>query len=252
MRADRSFRPRIGLSPFPKIAFIVLSAIFTILSVAQIRQLAEFGSLFSVAESLVKGQDAPASLIHARATNVDEIVADDICLTDIVTAGAVVVLADLDRADPDKDYDAWVAAFRRAQTYFEHAVSCSPTNGNYWLRLAMVKQAIAERPEEITRLMSQSIKWAPAENGTLLGRFALWNKVSDATLLSARDLVMRDLHALLTYGDTREVDAAVRSAGLPLHPYIAESARLLSPERIEEFSAIDPDFKKLLKTAAGA
>ncbi|TCL72970.1 hypothetical protein EV286_104399 [Rhizobium sp. BK251] len=226
-------RPFLSTRSIPIIVFALLTAAFAVAATMQLGVLVRYGHMSALAERLEKSEKISEPLIHSYALQAADIVTDGICTSDVVMAGATVVLADLDRLDPVADYDRWAAALEAADRYFRHAVSCSPTNGNFWLRLAMVRQAVAERPEEIARLMEQSVRWAPAEADILVGRLVLWNKVGPATLLASKALVQHDLDTLLRYGDSSELAPVIRTVRKNLLPYVHAIVLLLPSDRVE-------------------
>lgn len=170
--------------------------------------------------------------VHRIAAATDAIVDRDECRSDLVNAGMTVVLNDLDSRDPVADYDGWSAAIARADRYITHAVHCVPGNGNSWVRLAMVRQAVAENPEELSTLMSRSVWYAPSESGVIASRCVVWRKASEATLRLARPALDHDLILVLSYFPPAAATACLANASEPLKSIVVEEAKTLDPKRI--------------------
>jgi hypothetical protein len=211
----------------------------------QLRQTAHFGSLFPIAERLETGVPVPTGLLRKYADLASEIVAGGYCRSDIVMAGATVILADLDRQNQSADYDGWASAFERGDRYFRHAVSCTPTNGNYWLRLALIRRAVAERPEELAALMRQSVLVAPAEQDTIIGRFSFWNVAGVASLDASKPSVMSDIKNILMYGNAFLIVPGITPVGRNLAPYFREASPSIPAARLAAFKKAGLDLSSL-------
>ncbi|MBC7151236.1 MAG: hypothetical protein H5U22_17800 [Rhizobium sp.] len=223
-------RPAIAL-------FIVLCGVFLVVSIMELRNSARFGQLMLMARYLESGTPVTRASVTSLAAWADGVVSDDYCRSDIVRAGLTVKLAELDQRNSFYDYDAWAAGLDATERYIRHAIGCTPTDGNFWLRLAMVRRAIAERPEEIAFLMQQSVNYAPAEQAVLAARFTVWNAAGERTLEAARTALDTDLQTLLRYGDVRLIRRVVQKPGEALLPRLRAAAASLPAERQAELSA---------------
>jgi hypothetical protein len=226
--------------------FILMMALFLAMAIEQLAETSRFGSLFPLAENLEGGTAVPADVVARYAARTDAIVAENYCRSDILMAGASVVLSNLDRQNQSTDYDGWVDAMTRGDRYFEHAISCLPTNGNFWVRLAMIRKAVAERPAEIVALMGESVRQTPADQDVLIARYYMWNRVSPETLAAAHELVAHDLTTALQFGTPFELVPVVNSVGKNLAPYLRDAVKTLSPDRIAQFHRYGVDFDKIL------
>lgn len=215
------------------------------MTIVQLRQTAHFGSLFPLAGRLDSGAVVPPDLLTRYVKVTDEIVAGGYCRSDIIAAGATVELADLDRQNQSLDYDSWASAMVRGGRYFEHAISCTPTSGDYWLRLAMIRRAVAERPEELAALMQQSVQMAPAEQDIVIGRLIFWNLASAATLDASRDLVERDIRTVLETGNAFQIVPAIKDVGKTLAPYYRKVALSVAPDKLAVFKKAGLDIAAL-------
>ncbi|MGO8506569.1 hypothetical protein AB9F35_34980, partial [Rhizobium leguminosarum] len=81
------------------------------------------------------------------------------------------------------------------------ALSCMPTNSNFWLRLAAVQSTIAEEQDSIAGMMKRSVELAPYDQVMILTRFYFWNDLTDATLAAEERALESDLMTMLKRGD---------------------------------------------------
>lgn len=217
-------RPAIAL-------FVVISAILLAFSIRELAASVRFARVMQLARHLETGSPVSRGTVTRLAGVADDVVSDGYCRTDIVRAGLTVKLAELDQRNSYHDYDAWAGAIAAAEKYLRHAIGCRPTDGNLWLRLAMVRRAVAEQPTEIAFLMQQSVYYAPAEQGVLVGRFAVWNDAAATTLEAARSAVETDLATVLRYGELPLIRQILRKPGVSLRPIVEAAVTLLSTER---------------------
>jgi hypothetical protein len=222
-------RPAIAL-------FVVLCGLCLVVSIMEFRASSRFGQLMLMARYLETGTPVTRASVTSLAARADGVVSDDYCRSDIVRAGLTVKLAELDQRNSYYDYDAWAAQLAATERYIRHAIGCTPTDGNFWLRLAMVRRAIAERPEEIAFLMQQSVNYAPAEQAVLAARFSVWNAAAERTLEAARAALDTDIQTLLRYGDVRLIHRIAQKPGEALLPYLRSAVASLPPERRAELS----------------
>lgn len=188
--------------------------------------------LLYLASLLESDQRVAVDTVHKYAAATSAIVADGVCRGDVLAAGLTVVLADLDTRNAAADYDGWSAAMVAADRYLTHAVTCQPTNGNIWARLAMVRQAEAENPDELAHLMDRSAWYAPAERGVITARCVVWRKAADRTLELARQSLDHDLLTVLTYFSATDATDCLRQAGPKLQSIVAEDAKAIAGDRL--------------------
>ena len=224
-------------------AGIALAAAVSLwLGVEQLRLSARYGDMTAAAESLRHGEGlSPAALEVAHWKAMTLVTSGD-CRADLLRAGLQLILADLDRQNSYSGYDAWAAAMADADAYIVHGISCTPTDGNLWARLAMVRWAIGENPQEMHWLLQQSIDYAPAEFGVLTARFIVWRKASAATLVTARDAAEADLLTLLTYATPPQVAKMLAGSSDAFRDYIRDALRLVQTDRVNTFieAGLDP------------
>lgn len=230
---------------FSLVVFGIACLVFLVMDALQLKQTAHFGSLFPLAQKLETGAPVSADVLSRYVKLAGEVTAGEYCRSDIVMAGATVILADLDRQNQSLDYDAWADAISRGEGYFEHAISCTPTNGNYWLRLALIRRAVAERPAELATLMRESVLMAPADQDIIIGRFSLWNNASAATLEAARSSVESDIRTILDNGNAFQIVPAIKDIGKNLAPYFRKIAQSVPGDKLALYKKAGLDVANL-------
>ncbi len=179
-----------------RLSLFALSLLCVYLAALDFREQYRFADLISVGREADINPKIPNKRLRPQVKYALEIPAAGICRTDILKAGAAVLIRDLDRQNPDQDYESWAAAISVAEGFFLHALSCMPADGNIWLRLAIVRQQIAEEPVETARLLSLSQHYAPSEAGVLRIRMQFWNTLSERSLQLALPAIKADIRTL--------------------------------------------------------
>lgn len=216
----------------PAIALlVVLCGVVLAVSIRELVASVRFDRVMQLARHLETGSPVNRGTVTRLAGVADAVVSGGYCRSDIVRAGLTVKLAELDQRNSYHDYDAWAGALAAAENYLRHAIGCRPTDGNLWLRLAMVRRAVAEQPTEIAFLMQQSVYYAPAEQAVLVGRFAVWNDAAAGTLEAARSAVETDLATVLRHGELPLIRQILERPGVTLGPFVETAVTLLSTER---------------------
>lgn len=157
---------------------VCLALIIVFLSFQDLRQRLRFVDIGRMAARIESGAVVGTEAVLRTAASVDTKIGQGTCLSDVVKAGATVELARLDRSDLTNAFPQWVEAADRTDAYLVRALSCLPTNGNLWLRLAMVRQAIAEVPTSLEHFVQLSQFYAPAEADVLRARLLMFNRLS--------------------------------------------------------------------------
>ncbi|SCB61640.1 hypothetical protein GA0061105_12116 [Rhizobium aethiopicum] len=207
----------LSVSP-TRIVFLIVAVIFTVLAGRELYASIRTASISIVAERIERGETVSNDLAARYAARTIEVVDGRYCRSDIVAAGVTLVLAQLDRQNVNINYEAWVAAASDARRYLQHALSCMPTNSNFWLRLAAVQAAIAEEPLQVAGMMKRSVALAPYDESIILTRFYFWNDLTRATLSAASSAVDSDLTTMLKRGDRCRVNATIKAVSPQLRP----------------------------------
>lgn len=232
VRTERS-RSKPGRSP----ALLLFCGIATLLfgvAMSQLWATAQFEPLKQLSRKLEDGSLILHSAIAYYAPRTDEIVAGNYCRYDIVRAGVTTVLADVDRLNRSQDRKAWNAALARADDFLAHAIGCTPTDGNYWARLAMIRWVKGAPREDVAMLLARSVELAPSEKNILQARFYLWNRVDPQTLELARTALEADLNTMLVVAPAWFSGSVMKPIGLNLAGYINEIAAPLPKERRDD------------------
>ncbi len=174
--------PGLRRSPLLTGAVIVFAGATMALAASQISRYVRFGELRSVAGEISEDRPVSAAMLGRATARAADLVSERLCQSEFVKAAVVVSLVNLDRQDQDRDYDAWASALGLAEDVTRFSLTCRPTDGNFWLRLAMVRQTISEQPQEIARLVTLSQLYAPAEQTVITSRYSLYNRLTPETL----------------------------------------------------------------------
>jgi hypothetical protein len=201
-----------------RIVFLVVTAAFAALAGRELYASIRTASISIVAERIERGETVTDDVAAKYAARTIDIVDGQYCRSDIVAAGVTLVLAQLDRQNVNINYDAWTAAASSARHYLQHALSCMPTNGNFWLRLAAVQSVISEEPFSVAEMMKRSVAVAPYDESMILTRFYFWNDFTNATLSAAKTALDSDLTTMLKLGDRCRVNVTIKVISPQLRP----------------------------------
>ncbi|MBX5165662.1 MULTISPECIES: hypothetical protein [unclassified Rhizobium] len=201
-----------------RIVFVVVAVAFAMFAGRELYASIRTASISIVAERIERGDTVANDVTAKYAARTVAMVDGHYCRSDIVAPGVTLVLAQLDRQNIDVDYDAWAAAASGARHFLQHAVSCMPTNSNFWLRLAAVQSVIAEEPLSIAGMMKRSVALAPHDESMILTRFYFWNDFTDATLSAAKTALDSDLTTMLKLGDRCRVNVTIKVISPQLRP----------------------------------
>ncbi|EJZ17227.1 hypothetical protein, partial [Rhizobium sp. Pop5] len=201
-----------------RIVFVVVAIVFAVLAGRELYASIRTASISIVAERIERGDAVTDDIVAKYASRTIEVVDGHYCRSDIVAVGVTLVLAQLDRQNVNVDYEAWTAAASSAQQYLQYALSCMPTNANFWARLAAVQSTIAEEPQATAGMMRRSVALAPYDESMILTRFYFWNNLTDATLLAASSALDSDLTTMLKLGDRCRVNATIKNISPQLRP----------------------------------
>jgi hypothetical protein len=179
-----------------KIGILALCVGSFALSTLQIYRFTRFGEMRYIAAQVERQSPVSRDRLDRAIADARLVVEDKLCQSEFIRAALTLSLIDLDRQNADRDYEAWAKALEQADRTASFALSCSPTNGNFWVRLAMIRQTITEQPDEVARLVTLSQLYAPAEQNVIAARYRLYNRVSEQTLEKAAAPVAADLELI--------------------------------------------------------
>lgn len=207
------------------------------IAITELETSRHFGPMIRLAALIRQELPVDRTAVEHYTAEVGSIIEAGICRADVLRAGLTLTLRDLDRQDSTSDYEAWRHAFEKAGRFIDHALSCTPTDGNLWLRSAMMHQAIGENPLELAGLLRASVQFAPAEMSVLTARVQVWNTAQPETLALARSSLERDLATVLEYARPAAVVAILSNPSPALTPYLRTALRRISPARRENLAA---------------
>lgn len=216
-----------------------------LLAFQQMQSTIKFADLLYLNATLTAEDSANKVVINRYAARAEAVVADNECRSDILDGGLTFVLRDLDLQNAVDRYDDWAAAIARADRYITHALSCSPGDGDLWARLAMVRQASSENPEQLSAILDQSALLAPSEMYVLRARFFIWRKASALTLARSSETVERDVRILLRYSNWMDIGEILARPGANLKVHILAAAKLVSQDRIAVLKSEGVDLETL-------
>ncbi len=180
-----------------------------------------------------RGEKVGADALRNYSARTSSIVEADECRSDVLSAGLSILLADLDTRNPTTDADGWMAALVRADHYVSHVLGCRPTDGDAWVRLAMVRQALGTDDDELANLMERSAWYAPAEHDTVLARFEVWRKADETTLVQASSVFDHDLLTVMNYFSPRDAMSVLSGGDSVFMRRLVAAAAALSDERYQ-------------------
>lgn len=140
-------------------------------------------------------RDLPIDVATLDRLNVKmaEIVDKKICISQFAKATLSLRLVSVDLA---RSYESWFKSIQEADTAVRYALSCFPTDGNIWLRLAMVRGATAEEPGQLMRYIHLSASYTPSDFQVLKGRYIFFNRLTGNSLNRLKDDVLNDMRIL--------------------------------------------------------
>ena len=174
--------------------------------------------------TVLSGEPRTRKDVVKLSTISNEIVSENVCRSDILKAGLVLVLSRIEINLAPQDYDSWLEAVSKANGYIAHAIRCTPTDGNLWLRMAMVTRAGAEDPERIAELMTRSQNLAPAEISVVMDRVRFYNSLGASTLKKTSFVVQKDL-AVSLQQEPKLLREILKTPSKSLTPYLREAIR---------------------------
>lgn len=187
-----------GLRRNPMSVFFLglLCLMVLIFAAGQVSLYARFADLQYWARQIETGRVVDRELLNRLVSSSDRQSVGSECQTNIVRPFLTILLSYLDQVNPNTDYEEWSRSLQLAEGFVQHALSCSPTDGNLWARYAMIRQASAEQPQELSRILGNSQRYTPAEENAISARYLLYNRLTDASLISVSKQLAQDIETL--------------------------------------------------------
>lgn len=172
---------------------LLISAIVLLLAGRELKIWNQFAGVIEVSKLIERGERLEPKTVMELADRADGMVSSKVCNMDLLKAGGTLVLGRLERTSSLKDYHSWLTSTKKADAFFRHALACVPNQGNFWARLAMVRQQLAEEPAEVLQLLQLSQRYAPAELTAIKGRLLVIQRASGITLERVTNILSEDL-----------------------------------------------------------
>lgn len=208
-----------------------LALLSILVAASRAKDAVSIGEARSFARALDAGEPVDTAALRALVTGRLPANRLETCNGEVLRASLTVLLADLDRIDRDQAYDAWAERLGQAERQVLHSLTCLPGDGNLWLRLAMLRQAGGEVPQEQASLMALSQQLDPSQERQLVGRLAHWNRLSSATLALSREEAAADVRNGLNYLSVADIRAVLRAPSSAMASIVRETAPLVSAAR---------------------
>lgn len=204
------------------------------LASAQLTDNARFGNLFALAERIESGDQIDPNVIARYRYLIEEVISGGHCRSEILMAGATVTLADLDNNKASILSSEWINAAAAVEAYLKHVTACAPLNANFWLRLAMVSDALGRPAERVAEEMILAQALAPAEQDLIIARLYAWNRMDASILRLAHHAVEADLRNGLLAANPALVAPALLPISKSLLPMLQAAIDDVTPARALE------------------
>jgi len=166
---------------------------------------------------------------------------DDICDARIRRARVSIALARLDLAVSGDDLERVDAARASVLDQTRRLIGCAPTDGNAWLRLAMVEIADGGLTPAVSAAFTHADRLAPFEGWVLRGRLPFYADLAARGVEAFQEPARRDFARLVEFGtNPASVVALVqRWPDLFRDFYLDRLGRMTVRERRRHYAAAD-------------
>ncbi|WP_140942489.1 tetratricopeptide repeat protein [Prosthecodimorpha hirschii] len=166
---------------------------------------------------------------------------DGLCDARIRRARVTIALARLDLAVAQGNMERQDGARVTALDTTRRLIACVPTDGNAWLRYAMVATSALGLTADVLESFAQADRLAPFEGWVLRGRLPFYADLASRGLEAFREPARRDFRLLVEFGMDRAgvVKAVQRWPDLFKETYLALLARMTERERRRHYAAAD-------------
>lgn len=156
----------------------------------------------------------------------------DECRSDLLSAGLTVILTDLDINSSKRTSNEQTASLKSSDRFISHILACTPTDGDAWARLAMIRQALGYSGRDIAYLLEKSASYAPSEGPTIAARLQVWRQAADETLTSAKPAFDRDIFVALNYYSLQDAARTLAGGTQEFRSAVSKAASLLPAQRV--------------------
>ncbi|TCM57785.1 hypothetical protein C8J36_102588 [Rhizobium sp. PP-F2F-G48] len=184
--------------PLKMLLFVPVPLLFLAGSIAQLQTTVRSYDLLYAAQLIEDGKPVSADYIETLLDKMDAV--DIPCRYDVVTAVMTTRFYTLDRLNTaSTDPAKWQKALVQAGAFATRGLTCFPTDGGLWLRLAVVRWASDASTADIATAMMRSQQLSPVETTTLIGRIDMWNRMSRVAIKAAEPAARADIVAYDAY-----------------------------------------------------
>lgn len=174
----------------------IMAAALVVAACLQIGVLLKSEDAERVARSIEHKRDLDSAFVARMADRALDEAAGRGCQSAGVKANISILLKHLDTMGPGETLETRIAALQNTRDAIDRALACLPTDGNLWLRRAMIGFALQDRLSVIRNDMLLSQRYSPAEVEVLFGRYAFWSRLPKLQLAASASLVMTDIAAI--------------------------------------------------------
>jgi hypothetical protein len=121
------------------------------------------------------------------------LIVDKECQARFVNSALTLALVAIDDIRTTTDSDGPSRALDDAARLIIQGISCHPTSGNLWLRLAMITHVREQLGASVVAFLRLSQLYTPAERDVLQGRYAQYARMSHQQLVLLSDSLEKDL-----------------------------------------------------------
>lgn len=206
-------------------ALSIACGLLTILAGTEFYKTLRFSDLVSTAARLESGHSVSQTAVLRADALALELEQSNGCREDLVMPAVTIMLHAVDEAAQQPDLAAWVGTLIRADRYMKFALRCSPKEGNYWLRFAMLRRLQGENTAELAALMSLSSKYAPVEPDVLSLRMRVWRSLQPVTRSAAASALASDLAHFLQHAPAQDIKDFALTTDMDMQSRLIDARR---------------------------
>lgn len=214
----------------PRLLALAAAGLTILLALHQIRISREYGPYIEMEALFARRQPVSPSALVLYAERLDRPLKT--CRSDIVEAVIKVSQRHVDRQFAEHGAAAWRNAMQRMEKLVRNALKCSPTNGDLWARLAVLRWFLGGSANEQVALMELSQSYAPADLAVIRRRLRHWSGVTNAMAALGERIVRSDLRTLLLHAPERDVIRIFGWLSPDLQRVAGEEMIVVPPERM--------------------
>lgn len=164
------------------IACTFVLIIVTFVSSQELRYQSYFSNLRSAALFVDRGEFLESYAWNAALSEASLLVKFNNCDSVNIDSGLRVLLKDLDRSIMERTA-LKESQYRIVKDYFSHALKCKPTDGNIWIRYALVENAFSKKLENVASMAALSNMLSPSDKRVTFARSELVRNSSESLKL---------------------------------------------------------------------